>query len=472
MLRQRHAKILATLGPASSDPQVMARLVAAGVDAFRLNFSHGSHDDHRRNVENIRKIERQLGTPIAILQDLQGPKIRIGTFEGDTPQHLKTGDLFTLDSDKTPGTASRVYMPHPEILNVLNINDPVFINDGLVRLKVVAKGQGFVTCEVTAGGAVSNRKGVNLPGVDLPVSAMTAKDHEDLKLGLELGVDWVALSFVQRPEDVNELRGIVGQRVGIMAKIEMPNAVARIDQIIPLCDAIMVARGDLGVEMPIEEVPPIQKKIIRKCREHGKPVVVATQMLESMTQNPSPTRAEASDVANAAYEGADVLMLSAESASGKYPVEAVAMMDSIIKRVETSSAWRPLMNARPPEPEPEIGDSITSAANMVAETVDACCIVTFTASGSTAVRMSRQRPLQPVLLLTPNLTTARRFVLGWGLHSRVAPDPTTLDDLVAIAVEKVRAEGIGTPGQHIVLTAGIPFGVSGSTNMLRVVTLA
>jgi pyruvate kinase len=234
----------------------------------------------------------------------------------------------------------------------------------------------------------------------------------------------------------------------------------------------MVARGDLGVEMPIEEVPPIQKKIIRKCREHGKPVVVATQMLESMTQNPSPTRAEASDVANAAYEGADVLMLSAESASGKYPVEAVAMMDSIIKRVETSSAWRPLMNARPPEPEPEIGDSITSAANMVAETVDACCIVTFTASGSTAVRMSRQRPLQPVLLLTPNLTTARRFVLGWGLHSRVAPDPTTLDDLVAIAVEKVRAEGIGTPGQHIVLTAGIPFGVSGSTNMLRVVTLA
>lgn len=472
MLRNRHAKILATLGPASADYEVMKKLVAAGVDAFRLNFSHGSHDDHRRNVANIRKIEAELGTPIAILQDLQGPKIRIGTFADDKPQMLKSGDRFTLDSDKTPGDHKRVYMPHPEILKVLQVGDPVYINDGLVRLKVVKKGDGFVTCDVTAGGAVSNRKGVNLPGVDLPMSAMTPKDHEDLKLGLELNVDWVALSFVQRPEDVHELRGIVGNKVGVMAKIEMPNAVARLDQIIPLCDAIMIARGDLGVEMPIEEVPPIQKKIIRKCREQGKPVIVATQMLESMTQNPSPTRAEASDVANAAYEGADVLMLSAESASGKYPVEAVAMMDSIIKRVENSSAWRPLMDARHPEPEPEIGDSITSAAHMVAESVDACCIVTFTSSGSTAVRMSRQRPIQPVLMLTPNLNTARRLVLGWGLHCRVAQDPTNLDEMVSIAVECVRAEGLGDHGRHVVLTAGVPFGVPGSTNMLRVVTLA
>ena len=472
MLRKRHAKILATLGPASADYDTMVRLVEAGVDAFRLNFSHGSHDDHRRNVENIRKIEEKLGTPIAILQDLQGPKIRLGTFEGDAPQTLKIGEKFRLDGDQTPGTGQRVHMPHPEIINVLKVGDPVYINDGLVRLKVIEKGSDFVICEVIAGGVVSNRKGVNLPGVDLPMSAMTPKDHKDLKLGLELGVDWVALSFVQRPEDVNELRGIVGNSVGIMSKIEMPNAVKRIDQIIALSDAIMVARGDLGVEMPIEEVPAIQKKLIRKCREQGKPVVVATQMLESMTQNPSPTRAEASDVANAAYEGADVLMLSAESASGAYPVEAVAMMDSIIKRVEASSAWRPLMDARHPEPEPEIGDSITSAAHMVAESVDACCIVTFTSSGSTAVRMSRQRPIQPVLMLTPNLHTARRLIMAWGLHCRVAPDPTNIDEMVNIAVDRVQAEAIGQKGRHVVLTAGVPFGVPGSTNMLRVVTLA
>lgn len=469
MAEARHAKILATLGPASTTPEVIRQLVQAGANGFRLNFSHGTKEDHAARVAIIRAIEEELGRPIAILQDLQGPKIRVGTFK--EPVVLNVGDRFTLDSRPEPGDATRVHLPHPDILAVLKEGDPVYINDGLVRLKVVEKKPESVVTQVMAGGTVSDRKGVNLPGVDLPMSAMTDKDRKDVLVGLELGVDWVALSFVQRPEDVNELRSIVGTKVGIMAKIEMPNAVKRIDQIVAVSDAIMVARGDLGVEMPLEEVPPIQKRLIRKCREAGKPIVVATQMLESMINNPSPTRAEVSDVANATYEGADTLMLSAESASGKFPIEAVSMMDAIIRRVERSSAWRPLMDARHPDTEPDISDAITSAAFKVADALDVAAIVTFTSSGNTALRMARQRPLQPILTLTPHLKTARRLALTWGLQTVVAPDPTTVDDMIRIALAAAKDTRLGRAGQHIVLTAGVPFGVSGSTNMLRVVTL-
>lgn len=468
----RHAKILATVGPASWDPETLKTLVEAGVDGFRLNFSHGSHEDHAKVFNHIRSLEAERGLPITILQDLQGPKIRVGTFAED--QVLEKGDIFTLDDDAAPGDKTRVHLPHPEILDILQPGDKVFINDGLVRLQVKeksGKNKKKVECEVLAGGKVSDRKGINLPNVDLPFSALTDKDKKDLAFGLELGVDWVAQSFVQRVEDVRELADLVKGRAAIMAKIEKPNAVARIDQIIDAVDAIMLARGDLGVEMPLEEVPPIQKKLIRLCREAGKPIVVATQMLESMVTNAGPTRAEVSDVANAAYEGADTLMLSAETASGKYPVEAVEMMAAAIERVERSSAWRPLLDARHPESDPTVADAMTMASFAVSEVLEPCAIATFTETGSTALRMARQRPGQPIMVLTPHERTARYLNLVWGLHCRIIDGITNSDDLVEVAARRVQQEGIGKPGETVVVTAGVPFGVPGTTNMVRVITL-
>ncbi len=466
-----HTKILATVGPASSSPEMLEKLVDAGVNGFRLNFSHGGHDEYREIVKAIRNIEKRRKTPITILQDLQGPKIRVGTFEGKKKHVLKVGDIFTLDNDKTGGTAQRVCLPHPEILEVLNIGDPVYINDGVVKMRVKDKKDGAVICTVEASGTVSDRKGVNLPGVDLPFSAMTNKDRKDAKFGMELDVDWVALSFVQRPEDVLELREIIGNSARIMAKIEMPNATKRLEKIVEVVDGLMVARGDLGVEMPLEEVPPLQKRIIRKCREAGKIVVVATQMLESMTQANTPTRAEVSDVANATYEGADTLMLSAETASGDYPLEAVEVMARVISRIERSVAWKPLMDARHPNVVQNIGDAMAHGAYQISETLDISGIVTFTASGSTAMRMSRQRPLQPILTLTPEIKTARALSLAWGLHTNVSAEPETFDDLVPLATEALQAMELCGKGDNVLLTAGVPFGVSGSTNMVRVVTL-
>lgn len=467
----RHTKILATIGPASNSADVLEKLVNLGVGGFRLNFSHGSHDDHRAVVKIIRDLEEKHKRPITILQDLQGPKIRVGKFADGAKHQLQIGDTFTFDNDQTPGTAQRVQLPHPEILEVLNEGDPVYVNDGVVKMRVKSKKQGAVECVVEASGIISDRKGVNLPGVDLPFSAMTDKDREDAKFGQELGVDWVALSFVQRAEDVAELRELIGPKSRIMAKMEMPNAIKRIDSIIDQADGLMVARGDLGVEMPLEEVPPIQKRIIRRCREEGKVVVVATQMLESMTQNNTPTRAEVSDVANAAYEGADCLMLSAETAAGQYPVEAVEVMGRIIARVERSPAWKPLMDARHPQQVQNIGDAITLGAHQMSEQLDICAIVTFTSSGSTALRMSRQRPLQPILVLTPSKDTSRQLNLAWGLQPHVARDVRDFEDLVPLASTALAAKGLCGKGSNVLITAGVPFGVSGSTNMVRIVTL-
>jgi pyruvate kinase len=360
-----------------------------------------------------------------------------------------------------------VHLPHTEIMPLLKVGDKVFINDGLVRLEVTKKNPDSVVCKVIAGGVVSSKKGLNLPTLEVPMAALTPKDKKDLAFGLELGVDWVALSFVQRKEDIEELAAIVKGRARIMAKIEMPSGVKRLDEIIPLVDACMVARGDLGVELPLEEVPPIQKRIIRLCREAGKIVVVATQMLESMTQNASPTRAEVSDVANATYEGADVLMLSAESASGKYPVEAVATMDAIIRRVEQSSAWQPLVTARQLT-NGQVEDAITSAAANLADAVKATAIVTFTSSGTTALRMSRQRPAQPIMVLTPFENTARGLVLAWGVHTEVVPDVFDMDKMIDSAADKAHSRGIAQKGDHIVVTAGMPIGTPGTTNMVRV----
>lgn len=467
----RHTKILATIGPASQTPEVLENLMDAGVAGFRLNFSHGTHDDHRQVVAHIRQLADKKHLNIAILQDLQGPKIRVGSFMDDEKHTLQAGQRFQLDDDDTPGNGDRVQLPHPEILDVLQAGDPVYVNDGVVRMRVESKDGRKVVCKVEAGGQISNRKGVNLPGVDLPFSALTDKDKEDARFGMELGVDWVALSFVQRAEDIDELRDITGDSARVMAKIEMPNAVKRIDSILEKVDGIMVARGDLGVEMPLEEVPSVQKRIVRRCREEGKIVVVATQMLESMTQNNTPTRAEVSDVANATYEGADTLMLSAETAAGKYPEEAVQVMARVISRVEESTAWKPLMDARRPTSAENIGDGITLGAYQIVDSLDISAIATFTSSGSTAIRMSRQRPLQPIVLLTPTSKTARALNLGWGLYPMVAKEIKTFDDLEPYATKAVREAGFAQSGDNVLLTAGVPFGVSGSTNMVRIFTL-
>ncbi len=469
-IRTRQAKILATVGPASESKDQLRALVEAGADAFRLNFSHGEHAEHAERIARIREVEKETGRKIAILQDLQGPKIRIGKMQ--EPTLLETNQEFTLDDSTELGDKTRVQLPHTEILDTLKEGDLAYINDGVVRMQVIRKQGRAVTCKVLAGGMVSDRKGVNLPGVDLPFSALTEKDKKDLEFGLTQDIDWVALSFVQRAEDVAELRSLVGDKRAIMAKIEMPNAVKRIDDILKETDAVMVARGDLGVEVPAEEVPPIQKMLVQKCRKLGKPVVVATQMLESMTGNPSPTRAEVSDVATAAYDGADVLMLSAESAAGKYPVEAVAMMNAIITRVEQADGWQQIMDANHVATTEVVGDAITAAAHKVSEELDTCAIVTFSSSGSTAMRMSRQRPTKKIVAVTPCHQTARRLVLGWGLLPVVSDDPENAYDMVKMAMAKVEELGLAEVGRQVVLTAGSPFGMTGSTNSLRVITVA
>lgn len=467
-LRKRQAKILATLGPVSNNPEMIEKLFNAGADAFRLNFSHGDHETHRRTFGYIREFSKKIGRPITILQDLQGPKIRLGDFADDAKITLEAGDTFKLDSDTTLGDKTRCRLPHPEILEVLKEGDKVYINDGYVRLIVKEKVSDGVLLEVTAGGQISSRKGVNLPGVDLPISALTEKDWKDLDLGLELGVDWVAVSFVQREQDIIDVKEKVAGRAAVIAKIEMPQAVERIDGIAEVTDAIMVARGDLGVEMPLEEVPAIQKRLIRKCRELGKPVVVATQMLESMISNAAPTRAETSDVANATYEGADALMLSAESAAGAYPEEAVSTMSRIITRVEESSAWRPLVNARAIDANGFVNDAIAASANATADAINSKIITTFTETGATASRVSRLRPGQKILALTPHENIAARINLSWGVFPEVVASVDGTGDMIAESQKVLEKYKLTEKGEHVVLTAGVPFTKAGSTNFLRI----
>lgn len=468
-LRDRHAKILATIGPSSSSPEMLQKLFNAGADAFRLNFSHGDYETHKNNIKNIRALEEKVGRPITILQDLQGPKIRLGEFAEGAKHELAVGDFFVIDDDKKAGDKNRCQLPHPEILDILEKGDKVYINDGIVRMQVVEKNGRKITCEVFEGGTVSSRKGVNLPGVDLPISALTQKDWNDLDFGLENDVDWVAVSFVQKEQDILDVKEKVQGKAAVLAKIEMPNAVKRIEAIIEASDAIMVARGDLGVECPIEDVPSIQKKLIRKCRKAGKPVIVATQMLESMIENASPTRAEVSDVANATFEGADALMLSAESAAGKHPEKAVQTMHNVISRVEKSSAWKDLIHAREIPTMPNTGDAITHAAAETAYALKANVIVTFTEYGSTALRMSRQRPKRPILAVTPHIKTARRINLAWGLNCLIKPNPTSQESLSDLAISAVKDAQLEDSKEPIVLTAGLPFGVAGTTNMIRVI---
>ncbi len=467
MHRERKTKILATLGPASSEPAQIRQLFEAGADAFRLNFSHGSHADHRASYDAIRALELETGRPIAVLADLQGPKIRIGEMAG-AGATLESGAAFRLDSDKAAGDARRAPMPHLEVIGAVSLGSHLLIDDGRIRLEVVETGDDFIETQIIEGGELLSRKGVNVPDAVLPVAAMTDKDRKDLEFALDLGIDWVALSFVQRPEDIAEARKIVRGRAAVMAKIEKPAAVEIIEEIVDLADGIMVARGDLGVELPLEDVPGLQKRLIVLARGAGKPVVVATQMLESMVTMPVPTRAEVSDVATAIYDLADAVMLSAETASGANPVASVEIMDRVARRVEQDRIFLELLDADTIAPEATAADAITQAARQVAETVRASAIITYTTSGSTAIRASRERPRTAIVALTPRLATARQLSLAWGLHCMVTEDAYSIDDMVDKATEVVRNEGLARPGESIVITAGVPFGTPGATNILRI----
>ncbi|MFB9981835.1 pyruvate kinase [Mesorhizobium kowhaii] len=468
MRRSRKVKILATIGPASSSEEMLKKLFEAGADVFRINMSHTDHELMRTLVGRIRTVEEAVGRPIGILADLQGPKLRVGKF-ANGKEVLTVGQTFTLDDNPEPGTSTRVYLPHPEILSSVEAGHRLLIDDGKLELKAVRSGDGkSIVCTVIAGTTISDKKGVSLPDTDLPVGALTEKDRKDLDAVLSTGVDWVALSFVQRPEDLAEARKIARGRALIMAKIEKPQAVARLAEIIELSDALMVARGDLGVEMPLEAVPGIQKQITRAARRAGKPVVVATQMLESMITAPVPTRAEVSDVSIAVFEGADAVMLSAESAAGAYPVEAVAMMDRIATKVETDPTYAGIINAQRSEPEATGADAISLAAREIAETLKLSAIITYTASGTTGLRAARERPQVPIIALSPILNTARRLSLLWGTHCVVSPDASDLDDMVNRACRIAFDEGFGKPGDRVIITAGVPLRTPGSTNMLRI----
>jgi len=434
---------------------------------FRLNFSHGTHDQKRQLFHDIRQVEADTGRPIGILADLQGPKLRLGDFT-DGKIEVAAGARFRLDLNPTPGDGERAPLPHPEIFHALEPGTDLLLDDGKVRLRVIDCGADFAETEVVVGGALSNHKGVNVPQAVLPISAVTDKDRADLSFALEQGADWIALSFVQRPDDVAEGRKLIGNSAGLMVKLEKPAAIRRLDEIIDLADALMVARGDLGVEMPPEDVPSVQKQVIHACRVAGKPVIVATQMLESMITAPTPTRAEASDVATAVYEGADAVMLSAETAVGQYPIEAVAMMDRIARRVQEDPLYFTTLDASRMPPEHTNSDAISAAACQVAATVGAAAIVSFTSSGTTALRAARERPAAPILALTPNLATARRLALLWGAHCVHLADITSFNDMVNKAVRAAHREQIAGSGQRVVITAGVPFGTPGSTNVLRI----
>lgn len=468
--RTRKVRILATLGPASSTPEMIERLFQAGADAFRINMSHGDQASKAPVVEAIRALEARYGRPTTILADLQGPKLRVGKFaEGRVM--LTTGQSFTLDRDPTPGDATRVELPHREIFEAAHENARLLLDDGKLVLRVTAATPDRLETTVEVGGALSNAKGLNVPDMVLPLAALTEKDRSDLAFAVEQGVDWIALSFVQRPEDLMEARRLIGGKAALLAKIEKPSAISRLDEIMEQCDGVMVARGDLGVELPPQSVPPLQKRIVETARRMGRPVIVATQMLESMIESPSPTRAEVSDVATAVYDGADAIMLSAESAAGKWPTESVAMMNSIADAVERDPGHGDRVHFTVTRPDPTTADALAEAAKNIAVTVSASAIVCFTSSGSTARRIARERPRVPILVLTPKLDTARRTGLLWGTHAVHTRDVESFEEMVAKGKRMAMRHGLAAQGDRIIVCAGVPFGTPGSTNVLHVVTI-
>jgi pyruvate kinase len=467
MRRQRRTKLVATLGPASSDRGTIARLFEAGADVFRINMSHTNPERMRDLVATIRAVEDDYERPIGILVDLQGPKLRLGAFaEGSAL--IERGASFALDSDPTPGDAQRVQLPHSEIFAAIKPGDALLIDDGKLRLVATTVEPQRIVTTVEVGGRVSNRKGVSLPHTVVPLAALTAKDIADLEAALDAGIDWVALSFIQRPEDIAEAKKITRGRAAVMAKIEKPQAVARLGEILELADALMVARGDLGVEMPLERVPGVQKEMTRACRRAGKPVVVATQMLESMIASPVPTRAEVSDVATAIFDGADAVMLSAESASGQYPIEAVGTMNRIAEEVEADTSYLPSIHVLHTEPERTGADAIAAAARQVADTLDLPAIVCWTRSGSTGLRVSRERPKCPIVAISPIKAAGRKLSVVWGIHCVIDEDARDQDDMVERACRTAFRERFARAGQRVIIVAGVPLGTPGATNFMRI----
>ena len=468
--RARKVRILATLGPASRTPDMIEKLWRAGADAFRVNMSHGTHADHAPVIAAIRALEAKTGRPTTILADLQGPKLRVGTFAGGKVT-LEHGQHFRLDRDPAAGDATRVCLPHKEIFDALEIGARLLLDDGKLVLRVTELADDHAITRVEVGGVLSDRKGLNVPDVVVPMAALTGKDRSDLVFALDQGVDWVALSFVQRPEDLAEARKLVQGRASLLAKIEKPAALDRLEEIVELADAVMVARGDLGVELPPEAVPPAQKRIVETARRFGRPVVVATQMLESMIVAPTPTRAEVSDVATAIYDGADAVMLSAESAAGAWPVESVSMMDRIAMSVESDPGYAARLHFTETKADPTTADALADAARQIAMTVSARAIICFTLSGSTARRVARERPSVPLLVLTPKAETARRSGLLWGVHAVQTRDVEDFEEMVAKAKRMALRHGIAVGGERVIVMAGVPFGTPGSTNVLHVVRL-
>ena len=467
MRRLRRTKVVATLGPASGERGMIARLFEAGADVFRINMSHTSHDRMRELVDAIRDVERQHNRPVGILVDLQGPKLRVGSFAGGSVM-LDSGATFTLDADPKPGDATRVQLPHPEIFEGIAAGHNLLLDDGKIRLVAIETDRQKIVSRVEVGGKLSDRKGVSLPDTVIPFSSLTPKDRSDLDAALDAGIDWIGLSFVQRPDDIAEAKKITRGRAAVMAKIEKPQAVSRIDEIMDLTDALMVARGDLGVEMPLEKVPGIQKQLTRAARRAGKPVVVATQMLESMISSPVPTRAEVSDVATAIFDGADAVMLSAESAAGQFPVEAVATMNRIAEEVESEDTYHMIMKAQHAEPEATGADAIAAATRQIAETLDLSAIICWTSSGSTGLRVARERPQVPIVAISPNLSTGRKLSVAWGIHCIVAEDARDQDDMVERACRLAFKDGFAKAGRRVIIVAGVPLGTPGATNMIRI----
>ncbi len=469
--RGRKVKILATVGPASSSPEMLRKLFRAGVDAFRVNMSHGEHAVHAETIAAIRAMEKEFHRPIAIFCDLQGPKLRVGKFKGGRAVIRHSGH-FTLDRNPEPGDDTRVELPHPELFGLLETGQRLLINDGKIQLKVIRADDNEILCSAIVGGVISDRKGVNVPDAEIPIPALTEKDRKDLSFAVSQGADWIGLSFVQRPEDLAEARKLMGGYGALCAKIEKPMAIRRLDEILEMCDGVMVARGDLGVELLPEEVPPLQKKIVGKARMLGKPVIVATQMLESMIESPAPTRAEVSDVANAVYDGADAVMLSAETAAGEWPEEAVAIMDRIAAQVERDESYLARVRFLDTPPDATTADALSHACMTIADTVPISAITVFTGSGSTARRVARERPSVPMLVLTPSDRTARRVALLWGAHPVITRDICSFEEMIAKGKRMALRHGFGKAGSKMIALAGVPFGTPGSTNLLHVVTLA
>ena len=467
MTRNRHTKIVGTLGPASSSKEMIQKLFETGVDVFRLNFSHGSHEDHAERVKYIREISEAAGKPIGIIGDLQGPKLRVGKFKNGKID-LEEGMKLRFDLDETEGDEKRVNLPHPEVIEVLKVDDKILLDDGKVRVRVVNKGKDYLDVEIETGAKLSNNKGFNVPGVILPIEALTEKDKVDLEAALEMGVDWIAQSFVQKPDDVILAKNMIESRAKLMIKLEKPSALDYLHEMIAIADGVMLARGDLGVEIPPEKVPSVQKRVVKAVRYAGKPVVVATQMLESMIENARPTRAEASDVATAVYDGTDAVMLSAETAAGQYPIEAVKIMDRICQTTEEDPLYRTFMEANHPESSDDIGDAITVAADQVARTVDAACIATFTSSGSTTLRAARHRPAVPILCMTTSKQVANQLCVSYGVQTAHVEYVTNFKEAVAAGVKCAKEQKMAKKGELLVITAGVPFGIPGTTNNLRV----